>query len=555
MSSFPIPCCPVLDISSPQAIRGGTVLGHTLAADRRSQLRRCPILYFAMPPPLTVVANPSTALVFSFGCLYTHDIRRKQKRWQDGKLSFHGFNNRVMVYDQHGNFIGDTHWRGTAPLQDGDEFELDRGGAIVQVAELLGEKEQDLTEIFAKRKSPIDNGAVPREGQCWHSQSHSSRSQHQPIQDAQIIPSTSGQRLGRASISNISPFQERQTQPTELPPTSNYRALKKQRVHRIEPFKSSFATGLFGASLDLSYKFKNISPARNQELLDACHRQPEGGISARQMTLPLTPLLNSSVRNPGSTTDRESAPTSHSIYTGPVTMEHAQNCAIDILNGTTGPQHVSQSFLQGQGFGVSNFISISAASKTANSPPCQENPQTESYPRGTSNSFAPGPMDDTCSESVKYTEADETPSGAKGRVQTTKLQLGSFRRRGLLVAGQLSERAMPTCGFRAPPEQHPGLMLQSSEPLHLDDTRTHNYPPQIMDTEASAIAGICNGHQQDGHSALPISNMKVTCSFSLSSEGDPKQLSVGNPEGPWSREAYDLLDHERPVGSCDATLY
>jgi hypothetical protein len=60
-------------------------------------------------PSLSIPPSQNTAPVLEFNCLYTHDIRRKQKRWQDGFLRFHTFNKRVMVYDVPRNFIGDMH--------------------------------------------------------------------------------------------------------------------------------------------------------------------------------------------------------------------------------------------------------------------------------------------------------------------------------------------------------------------------------------------------------------------------------------------------------------
>ena len=107
----------------------------------------------------------NSAPVFKFDCLYTHDIKRKQKRWQDGVLCFHTFNKRVMVYEAvSNNFIGDTHWSESGAVQDGDELKLDRG-VIVNVGEQTDRKEQDLTELFSERRpgkahSPIQPAAA-----------------------------------------------------------------------------------------------------------------------------------------------------------------------------------------------------------------------------------------------------------------------------------------------------------------------------------------------------------------------------------------------------------
>ncbi|KAI9659440.1 MAG: hypothetical protein M1821_001698 [Bathelium mastoideum] len=92
----------------------------------------------------------NTAPVIEFRCLYTHDIRRKAKRWQDGFLKFHTFNKRVMVYDVPRNFIGDMHWKDQGELQEGDEITLECA-VLVQVNEPIDRTETDLTPLFQKR--------------------------------------------------------------------------------------------------------------------------------------------------------------------------------------------------------------------------------------------------------------------------------------------------------------------------------------------------------------------------------------------------------------------
>ncbi|RAO70795.1 uncharacterized protein BHQ10_006807 [Talaromyces amestolkiae] len=102
--------------------------------------------------PTTVPASQNTAPVIKFRCLYTHDVRRKAKRWQDGYLKFHTFNKRAMVYDDAGNFIGDHHWRESHEIQDGDELELDKG-VLIQVSECMETTQTDISVLFEKRKA------------------------------------------------------------------------------------------------------------------------------------------------------------------------------------------------------------------------------------------------------------------------------------------------------------------------------------------------------------------------------------------------------------------
>ncbi|KAJ6110682.1 hypothetical protein N7486_002917 [Penicillium sp. IBT 16267x] len=92
-----------------------------------------------------------TASVVKFRCLFTYDLRRKSKRWQDGYLKYHAFNKRAMVYDEQGNYIGDHHWRSAEEVQDGDELELDKG-VLIEVGERMSTTQTDLSNIFEKRR-------------------------------------------------------------------------------------------------------------------------------------------------------------------------------------------------------------------------------------------------------------------------------------------------------------------------------------------------------------------------------------------------------------------
>lgn len=163
-------------------------------------------------PAFTVPSTQNTAPVLEYRCLYTHDLRRKQKRWQDGLLRFHTFNKRIMVYDESRNYIGDMHWREEDILHDGDEFQLDRG-VLVQVGEATGSMEQDLTALLEKRKK------APEITTC-------EEISHQPVaiavaSPAAIVPSQIRPkpltavlgprrgRTGRAALSTKSPHELR----------------------------------------------------------------------------------------------------------------------------------------------------------------------------------------------------------------------------------------------------------------------------------------------------------------------------------------------------------
>ncbi|MCJ1428917.1 hypothetical protein MMC29_006828 [Sticta canariensis] len=182
---------------------------------------------------LTVPSAQNTAPVLDFSCLYTHDIRRKAKRWQDGVIRFHTFNKRVMVYDVSRNFVGDTHWREPNSLQDGDDLELDKG-VLIQVGESRGRTDQDLSSLFKKRSNP---GAASPERTLPVQPASVATGNSTSVPLSQLRPRTLNSvlgipktSLGRAAIPLKSPFQLRLRKENMCDPSAEARAAKRQRM-------------------------------------------------------------------------------------------------------------------------------------------------------------------------------------------------------------------------------------------------------------------------------------------------------------------------------------
>ncbi|CAF9936252.1 MAG: hypothetical protein ALECFALPRED_006744 [Alectoria fallacina] len=161
-------------------------------------------------PGYAVPSTQNTAPVLDYRCLYTHDLRRKQKRWQDGLLRFHTFNKRIMVYDVSRNYIGDMHWREDEILQDGDEFKLDRG-ILIQVGEATGSVEQDLTGLFEKRKKAPEVAVIE---EISHQSAAALEARPTTVQPSQLRPKTLNAllgtpkgRIGRAALPTKSPHE------------------------------------------------------------------------------------------------------------------------------------------------------------------------------------------------------------------------------------------------------------------------------------------------------------------------------------------------------------
>ncbi|KAG8406428.1 hypothetical protein J3458_021259 [Metarhizium acridum] len=233
---------------------------------------------------------PTTATVLDYSCLFTHDLRRKQKRWQDGRLKYHTFNKRIMVYDDRGNFIGDAHWHGVGDLEEDEELELDRGAAIVQVGECRGSREQDLAAILDKRarevekrramaaaKAPTTSRARTQPQQQQREHQPHLQLNHRPL--SSIVPSPGP--IGRAVISDRSPYEARKAEgaATDGPPA------KKRRVSPSPPSKAGYAQSLFGTRLNLggsggmaSLRMRALRERTNlQREVDGGERRPSEG--------------------------------------------------------------------------------------------------------------------------------------------------------------------------------------------------------------------------------------------------------------------------------------
>ncbi|EQB59394.1 hypothetical protein CGLO_00220 [Colletotrichum gloeosporioides Cg-14] len=246
---------------------------------------------------------PAAAPVHEFICLFTHDLKRKQKRWQDGRLKFHTFNKRIMVYDERGNFIGDMHWNEDFEFGEGEEFNLERGAVIVQVAECIGTKDQDLTELLDKRardaeqrhshlsaaSSPLSatrHSLLPQQQQQQQQQQQRRRQQHQAQQQPHAhfkqrhladVFNTPREPQGRAVIPTTSPYEDRMAAQAPSSQDEDKRPAKRRKRDVSPPSKSGYAQNLFGTTLTLS-SWSASAPIRSQPLITPIN---EGSRSAR----------------------------------------------------------------------------------------------------------------------------------------------------------------------------------------------------------------------------------------------------------------------------------
>lgn len=207
----------------------------------------------AVTASMNVPQTQNTAPVLEFRCLFTQDLRRKQKRWSDGRLEFHTFNKRVMVYDDRSNFVGDTHWREDSDFAEGEELELERSGTLVEVGECVGKRDQDLTELVDKRVKEREERAAAKAATPIPSSrnqvgtSTPNIPQHKPL-NALVTPTG---HYGRALVPGTSPFEDKQG-PVVRQKDEQERPAKRRKPNELTSNKSGYAQNLTGATLSLA---------------------------------------------------------------------------------------------------------------------------------------------------------------------------------------------------------------------------------------------------------------------------------------------------------------
>lgn len=169
-------------------------------------------------------------------------------------MKYHSFNKRVVVHDERGGYVGDAHWCDEYEPQDGDELNLDQGGAIVQVAECVDRRLQDLSELVDKRiQERLQRHAYAKSRQSPLALVNASYAiPHVPPRPVQQPKSGSLTRVfgpptghhGRAHIPSESPYEIQHGRDSPQP---------KPRPQRpTPPSRTGYAQHLFGQTLTLS---------------------------------------------------------------------------------------------------------------------------------------------------------------------------------------------------------------------------------------------------------------------------------------------------------------
>jgi hypothetical protein len=238
-----------------------------------------------LTPSIDVPQTQNTAPVLEFRCLFTSDLRQKHKRWQDGRVKFHTFNKRIMVYDERSNFVGDSHWRKDYEFEEGEELELERGSTLLQVGECIGARNQDLTELLNKRAKEKEGraeammAASPVRPQISRPAQMPAGNEHlRPKSLNAVIGNPTG-NYGRSVVSSLSPFEQRQANTTQ---NENGRPAKRRRQNESPPSKNGYAQSLMGTPLTLTSSRLSSTPSIRYETLRRSVQLP------RQQTIDLT---------------------------------------------------------------------------------------------------------------------------------------------------------------------------------------------------------------------------------------------------------------------------
>lgn len=211
----------------------------------------------AVTASMDVPQTQNTAPVLEFRCLFTTDLRRKQKRWQDGRLKFHTFNRRIMAYDERSNLLGDAHWREDYEFGEGEEVELERGGIRVEVGECIGKRDQDLTDLVNKRFREKEERAAVRAATATSLRSNQplmpnrdSPTSHLQLKSLNSMLGPTGHH-GRALLSGLSPYQDRQRFAASRNEQGENEPPAKRRKPNSPPSKAGYAQNLMGTALNL----------------------------------------------------------------------------------------------------------------------------------------------------------------------------------------------------------------------------------------------------------------------------------------------------------------
>lgn len=443
---------------------------HTDSEWHRQARKMTAAVYRSGTFSLAVPPTQNSAPVLEFNCLYTRDVRRKQKRWQDGFLRFHTFNKRVMLYDVPRNFIGDTHWKASEELQDGDEVMLEKDGVMIQVAESVGRTDTDLTGLRkSKTKSLREND---RSSPARPQQTSAS------VMLPSVTPKTSTQLkhrslntllgtpkgpIGKAALPAKSPFEERHCG-IENEAWEEGRARKRQRVEVSNPWVVTRTTGATSPEKLASAKTASAANRKKHDAAESRCRQPRlvtkeiidlctstdenteistSHIASERARLPgLHPKeALKETREPGVTHIRSSSP---AFQVQRLSAGQRANSGHDKIEYLTGARHLRRAAGQDQHW----------------APPCQSDQLQSASPSRVEESIHPADSLDKQRDGaiVRHHESHAKSSVPRSNLgRALRVSSGGQRKKILLCQEQLSTKTVGTSPYDTEHVFDPGL--------------------------------------------------------------------------------------------------
>lgn len=125
------------------------------------------------------VTPMKTSIVKEFTVLYSTRIHQKTKNWQDGTLNYYHFNNRIDIINEDGHIVCSDFFSPSKPrdkiereyLMPGHQFKTPNGSMLIEVDEMNGAHERDISAMFKKRRADdgdigasFDNIEIKQEG-------------------------------------------------------------------------------------------------------------------------------------------------------------------------------------------------------------------------------------------------------------------------------------------------------------------------------------------------------------------------------------------------------
>lgn len=99
-----------------------------------------------------------SSIVHEYSILYSNRIIQKDKKWNDGKLKYYEFNNKLEIFNENGNlievdFISEKFKHN---LAEQNEFKLPNNRLIIEIDCKLSSHIRDVSELFKRPAKDVE---------------------------------------------------------------------------------------------------------------------------------------------------------------------------------------------------------------------------------------------------------------------------------------------------------------------------------------------------------------------------------------------------------------